>query len=160
MRACTVSAACVRPGVPVKVRRIVKKSSSVSLDLAGTTAPRPRVQSVALVPIQPGPSAEVGGDKRGHQVSRSGAHRHLEYVKKKQKQYQKILDVVAPFVREIMTRDETIAALRRELAQVRASEAAAATAVAADNWRDGVAAGRRGWGHVPTPRTSNRVGPL
>ena len=160
MRACTVSSACVRPGGPVKVMRVMKKSSSVSLDLAGTTAPRPLVQSVALVPIEPGPSAAVGADKRGHQVSRASANRKLETAKKKQKQDQKILDVVAPFAQEIKTRDETIAALRRELAQVRASEAAAAAAVAADNWRDGVAAGRSGWGPVPTPRTSNRVRPL
>ena len=149
-----VSAACVHPGGPVRVRRIAKKSSAVLLDLTCSVKPP---SSVALVPvIKPGSSstdASPGGrDKRGHQDARSSLARKMETERKKRKLDKMISEYTAPLLREIKSRDDTIVALRQELARV----SAASATVAENNWRDGVAAGRLGWGPTPTPRTSSR----
>ena len=159
MRACTVSAACVCAGGPVKVRRIRKKTTSVSLDLVAA-ATAPVFQSSALIPLESSLGKKRRLDQRVRQSARSTEARRLETEKKKQKRQQQAFSVVAPLLQEIKARDETIAALRQELAKVsaeRAADAAAIASMAADNWKDGVACGRRGWGTPPTPRTAARA---
>ena len=161
-----VCAECVRPGGPLKVRRTSGKCKVVAVQLQklDSTALVPIAaagDSTALVPISilKRPAVPASSDQRGRQASRSRGARHMETARKKQQQQQQQLQkeirVVAPLLELIRQKEEENAALRLELSQVRSELAS----VARDNWRDGVAMGRRGWGSAPTtPSSRARAG--
>ena len=91
--------------------------------------------------------------RRSRFPSRASAARKDEYLKMKRKHQRKVMSGVAPLLREIQRRDDTIAALREELA---AADARCAVA-SASNWKEGVAFGRKGLGTPPTPNRFGRA---
>ena len=139
-----VSTACVTVGGPVKLlRRCAKKTKSVCVTAvaAGQTA-------VAVASPRASVMKRPAGRPlhRSRQSSRTPAARQQERTKTKSKH-------IALLLLEIQRRDDTIAALREELAAADARCAAAS----ASNWKEGVAFGRKGLGTPPTPNRFGRA---
>ena len=151
-----VNAACVMLGGPMKLRR----RCSAKARTVFVTAVAAEETAVAAAVVDASPRASVKkkqkqdpySKRRNRFPSRASAARKDEYLKMKRKHQRKVMSGVAPLLREIQRRDDTIAALREELAAERAACHAKVVAAAESNWKEGVAYGRRGMGTPPTPK--------
>ena len=161
-------ASCVTVGGPLKLHRCSKKSKSIFVT---AVAAEQTAVAAAVVDASPpvvasaSPQASVRkkqkqdptSKRRSRQSSRSPAARREEKLKAKLKQQHKAMSGIAPLLREIQRRDDTIAALREELAAERAACHARVAAASASNWKEGVAFGRKGLGTPPTPKRPGRA---
>ena len=148
-----VSTACVTVGGPVKLlRRCAKKTKSVCVTAvaAGQTAVAVASPRASVMKKQ---KQDPKSKLRSRQSSRTPAARRQDKLKAKLKQQYKATSDIAPLLLEIQRRDDTIAALREELAAADARCAAAS----ASNWKEGVAFGRKGLGTPPTPNRFGRA---
>ena len=146
-----VSTACVIVGGPLKLlRRCAKKTKSVCVTAvaAGQTAVAVASPRASVMKRPAGRALH-----RSRQSSRTPAARRQERLKAKLKQQYKATSDITPLLLEIQRRDDTIAALREELA---AADARCAVA-SASNWKEGVAFGRKGLGTPPTPNRFGRA---
>ena len=141
-----VSTACVTVGGPVKLlRRCAKKTNSVCVTAvaAGQTAVAAASPRASVMKKQ---KQDPKSKLRSRMPSRTPAARKQERLKTKSKH-------IAPLLLEIQRRDNTIAALREELAAADAR----CVAASASNWKEGVAFGRKGLGTPPTPNRFGRA---